>query len=396
VRVKLGGRCYLANNNGKTILIVDDEPAITQLLTILLSSHGYITKVAVTGKQALEYITPNIDLVLLDMFLPDSEGMKICQQIKSNAQTKDIPIIIISGRQNKADKIESLYLGAEDYLCKPFEPEELFARMDVILRRHDVRPNDHHQHEQETITELRRIIDEENVNVCFQPIYFLKPMTLLGLEMLSRPQTKTPMLNPEVFFKAALKYGVYYEVEMIGWRKGIKMAAELFDGRQKLFLNCDPYLVESDKSKTVKQTFDGLGMSCNEIFLEITERSAVIAFDVFYQRIKEYRHDGFKIAVDDLGAGYSSLESIIEIRPEAVKLDKRIVNGVSTDPYKNSIVKLFVAFCRENSIICVAEGIETKQDFDALIDLGVDAGQGYYLCRPTPIIDLQAMHNLGQ
>jgi EAL domain-containing protein (putative c-di-GMP-specific phosphodiesterase class I)/AmiR/NasT family two-component response regulator len=384
----------LAKINGKTILIVDDEPAISQLLTVLLASHGYSTKVAVTGRQALECISPDIDLILLDMLLPDSEGMQICRQLKTNPTTRDIPIIIISGMQNKADKIESLYLGAEDYLSKPFEPEELFARMDVVLRRHHARPQEPGAKEQETISELRRIIDDESVNVCFQPIYFLKPMRLLGLEMLSRPQTGTPMLNPEVFFKAALKYGVYYEVEMIGWRKGIKMAADLFDGRQKLFLNCDPYLVQSDKFLTTKSTFNDLGLSSNDIFLEITERSAVIAFDAFYERIREYRRDGFKIAVDDLGAGYSSLESIIEIRPEAVKLDKHIVNGVSNDPYKNSIVKLFVTFCRENSIICVAEGIETKEDFDALIELGVDAGQGYYLCRPTDIIDLQAMNSL--
>ena len=384
----------MAKINGKTILIVDDEPAISQLLTVLLASHGYSTKVAVTGRQALECISPDIDLILLDMLLPDSEGMQICRQLKTNPTTRDIPIIIISGMQNKADKIESLYLGAEDYLSKPFEPEELFARMDVVLRRHHARPQEPGAKEQETISELRRIIDDESVNVCFQPIYFLKPMRLLGLEMLSRPQTGTPMLNPEVFFKAALKYGVYYEVEMIGWRKGIKMAADLFDGRQKLFLNCDPYLVQSDKFLTTKSTFNDLGLSSNDIFLEITERSAVIAFDAFYERIREYRRDGFKIAVDDLGAGYSSLESIIEIRPEAVKLDKHIVNGVSNDPYKNSIVKLFVTFCRENSIICVAEGIETKEDFDALIELGVDAGQGYYLCRPTDIIDLQAMNSL--
>jgi EAL domain-containing protein (putative c-di-GMP-specific phosphodiesterase class I) len=181
---------------------------------------------------------------------------------------------------------------------------------------------------------------------------------------------------------------------MIGWRKAVKMAADLFDGRQKLFLNCDPYLVESEKFKTVRDMFYGFGMSCDETFLEITERSAVIAFDVFYERIKEYREDGFKIAVDDLGKGYSSLESIIEIRPEAVKLDRHIVNGVSGDSYKRSIVKLFVAFCRENGIICVAEGIETKQDFDVLLDLGVNAGQGFYLCRPMDTMDLSAMHDL--
>ena len=80
-------------------------------------------------------------------------------------------------------------------------------------------------------------------------------MRLLGFEMLSRPQTSGIMASPEIFFKNALKYGVYHEVEMIGWRKAIKKAADIFDGRQKLFLNCDPYLVESDKFKTVKECF---------------------------------------------------------------------------------------------------------------------------------------------
>jgi EAL domain-containing protein (putative c-di-GMP-specific phosphodiesterase class I) len=134
----------------------------------------------------------------------------------------------------------------------------------------------------ETICELKRIIDQKSVKVCYQPIYFLKPMRLMGLEMLSRPQTVTTMANPEIFFRNALKFGVYFEVEMIGWRKAIKMASELFDGRQKLFLNCAPHLVESDKFKTVKEIFSGFGMCCDEIFLEITERSSVQVFDFFY------------------------------------------------------------------------------------------------------------------
>jgi EAL domain-containing protein (putative c-di-GMP-specific phosphodiesterase class I) len=158
-------------------------------------------------------------------------------------------------------------------------------------------------------------------------------------------------------------------------------------------LNCDPYLIEGDRFETVKETFSDFGMSRDEVFLEITERSAVISFDVFYQRLRQYREDGFKIAVDDLGAGYSSLESIIELKPEAIKLDKHIVNGVSSDPYKNSIAKLFITFCRENGIICIAEGIETKEDLDALIELGVDAGQGY-LSFPPKILPL-AISNPG-
>lgn len=381
--------------NGRTVLIVDDEPAISQLLTTLLTSHGYTTRLAVSGRQALERASDNIDLILLDLILPDCAGVEICQKLKSNVQSRDIPIIIISGKQNKSEKIESLYLGAEDYLAKPFEPEELFARMDVVLRRHHMRSDeDSHEQHQETVCELKRIVDQEAIHVRFQPIYFLQPLRLLGLEMLSRPQTTTPMLNPETFFKAALKYGVYYEVEMIGWRKALKIASENFDGKQKLFLNCDPYLVETEEFKTIQEMFAGYGIRSRDVFLEITERSAVIAFDAFYQRLREYRQDGFKIAVDDLGAGYSSLESIIELKPDAIKLDRHIVSGVHNDPYKSSIIKLFVAFCRENSIICIAEGIETKEDFDALIELGVDGGQGYYLFRPTDIAELPAMRAL--
>ena len=101
--------------------------------------------------------------------------------------------------------------------------------------------------------------------------------------------------------------------------------------------------------------FSSYGMPSHEVFLEITERSAVTAYDTFFQRLKEYRHDGFNIAVDDLGSGYSSLETIVEIKPEVVKLDRHIINGLCADPFKKSIVKLIVEFCRENSIICVAE-----------------------------------------
>ncbi len=369
----------MSAHNGKTILIVDDEPSISELLTVLLSSQGYTTKVAASGRQALENITPDIDLVLMDMVLPDVEGLSVCRQIKTQSPHKDIPIIAISGKQNRPDAKESLICGVEDYLHKPFEPEELFAHVEMVLQRHELH----------LAGEFKRIINEESIHVRFQPIYFLKPMKLLGLEMLSRPQTTSPILHPDIFFKAALKFGVYYEVEMIGWRKALKMAAESFDGRQTLFLNCETNLLENRNFNAIKSMFSSIGVSGNDIFLEVTERTAVIAFDEFYKRIHEYRQEGFKIAVDDMGAGYSNLESIVKIGPEAIKLVKNVVKGVSADIYKNSMIKLISGFCRENGIVLIAEGIETKEDYEALLDLGVEAGQGYFLCRPTELSDLK-------
>ncbi len=111
--------------------------------------------------------------------------------------------------------------------------------------------------------------------------------------------------------------------------------------------------------------------------------------------MSKYKDHGFKIAIDDIGAGYASLESIIQTKPEVVKIDRKIVTGLAEDPFKRSIVKLIVAFCRENSIICIAEGIETKIDLEVVIELGVEAGQGYYLHRPIEHIDLHAMRAIA-
>ena len=97
------------------------------------------------------------------------------------------------------------------------------------------------------------------------------------------------------------------------------------------------------------------------------------------------------MAVDDVGGGYASLESIVETRPDVVKIDRHIISDLKRDPFRRSIVKFIVAFCKENHIVSVAEGIETQQDLDTVISLGVDAGQGYFLYKPTTQINLGDM-----
>jgi EAL domain-containing protein (putative c-di-GMP-specific phosphodiesterase class I)/FixJ family two-component response regulator len=373
------------------ILIVDDEPAVAQLLGVLLSAHGYKAEIVDTGKEALARANSNTDLILLDTLLPDCDGFKICHLLKNNSRTKHIPIIVISGRIGNSDRLESFHLGADDYLTKPFEPEELFARVEAVLYRNRIHHRDDPpNHSYEIIHELRQIIDQESIAAYFQPIYFLKPLRLFGLEVLSRPQTNGLLSNPEDLFKAALRFGLYYELEMIVWRKAIEIARRNFD-HEHLFLNCSPYLIESDRFENVKAMFQDFNMGATNVFLELTERSAIGEHQLFFDRLSRYRQYGFKIAIDDVGAGYATLEAIIKTRPEIVKIDRKIVTGLGEDPFKKSIVKLIIAFCRENAIICIAEGIETKEDFQTLVELGVQAGQGYFLYKPTGHIDLKAM-----
>jgi two-component system KDP operon response regulator KdpE len=120
-------------NGAARILLVDDETSIQRSLTPLLRSRGYEVEVAGTGADALQMAAAHPpDLVVLDLGLPDIEGTEVCRRIR---ETAALPIIILSARGNEADKVAALDLGADDYVTKPFGPEELLARIRVWLRR---------------------------------------------------------------------------------------------------------------------------------------------------------------------------------------------------------------------------------------------------------------------
>jgi EAL domain-containing protein (putative c-di-GMP-specific phosphodiesterase class I) len=184
-----------------------------------------------------------------------------------------------------------------------------------------------------------------------------------------------------------LRFGFYQDLEVVSWKKAVA-CAERFLEDKKLFLNCNPYLVEGQEFSIIRSIFEKSQVNVNNVILEITERSAISDFKVFYQYLSRYREYGLKFAVDDVGGGYASLEAIVVTKPEVVKIDRHIVNELGKDSFKRSIVKFIIAFCKENGILSVAEGIERKEDLDALIELGVDAGQGYYLSRPRSAASL--------
>jgi two-component system, OmpR family, KDP operon response regulator KdpE len=115
------------------ILLVDDEVSIQRALAPLLRSRGYEVEIAATGRDALRVAAEHPpDLVVLDLGLPDLEGTEVCRRIRGNSQ---VPIVVLSARGGEADKVSALDLGADDYVTKPFSPEELLARIRAALRR---------------------------------------------------------------------------------------------------------------------------------------------------------------------------------------------------------------------------------------------------------------------
>ena len=118
----------------QTILIVDDEPNIIELARLYLKRDGYNVEGVTNGQDALsKQITLNPDLIILDLMLPDIDGLDVCRQIRAK---NSVPILMLTARKEDVDKIVGLELGADDYLTKPFNPREMVARVKAILRRY--------------------------------------------------------------------------------------------------------------------------------------------------------------------------------------------------------------------------------------------------------------------
>ena len=116
-----------------TILVVDDEKNIVQLARLYLGNEGFKVEEAYDGKQALEKArTVNPDLVVLDVMMPEMDGLSVCKEIR---KTSSVPVIILTARGDDVDKIVGLEIGADDYMTKPFNPRELVARVKAVLRR---------------------------------------------------------------------------------------------------------------------------------------------------------------------------------------------------------------------------------------------------------------------
>jgi CheY-like chemotaxis protein len=118
------------------ILIVDDDPTLLDMVQVFLTDEGYKTSTCNNGTKALERIASGgLDLVILDLKLPDVDGYEICKKVRQDPDTEDLPIIMLTGYTTVEDKIRGIEGGADDYITKPFNLSELKARIEMVLRR---------------------------------------------------------------------------------------------------------------------------------------------------------------------------------------------------------------------------------------------------------------------
>lgn len=237
-----------------------------------------------------------------------------------------------------------------------------------------------------TRLEIHALLQSRDVRVLYQPIVSLGDGAIFGHEALTRGPAGSPLEYPDRLFPAAEREGLSLSLERVCRELALQGYAEA-TSHGRLFLNVNPTILldEAFRGGLTLKLVRQLKLHPSQVVFEITERQAVTDYRVFRQALEHYRHQGFLIAVDDAGAGYSSLQSISELRPDIIKIDMSIVHGIDRSAVKRALFDALAKVAQTIGAKVVAEGIETNAELAAVIRLGGHLGQGYFLGRPGRI-----------
>ena len=233
---------------------------------------------------------------------------------------------------------------------------------------------------------LNSIIEQQNIKVHFQPIVHLQTRQIYGYEGLVRGPVNTVLHSPTRLFEAATWVGRLAELDLLCRRLVIKRFSQMeLPGR--LFINVDPYSMVHEHFREGQTLIyiEQAGLKPNQVIIELTETHMVEDIKMMQQAMTHYREMGFRVALDDLGAGYSGLKLWSEIRPDIVKIDRHFIQGIDEDRTKQQFVSAILNTATVLGCRVITEGVETEKEYATLRKLGVEMVQGYYFSRPVEI-----------
>ncbi|QRY78967.1 EAL and GGDEF domain-containing protein [Pseudomonas sp. PDNC002] len=246
----------------------------------------------------------------------------------------------------------------------------------------------------EQLSALDQILAHGDLHCLFQPILSLSERRLVGYEALTRGPSNGPLHSPLTLFSIARSSGRLSQLELLCRRKACARFRDLkLEG--KLFLNVSPesLLEPTHQPGRTLQLLQTFGISPNDVVIELTEQTPIEDYTLLDTALHHYRAMGFSIALDDLGAGYSSLRLWSELRPDYVKIDRHFIEGIHLDAVKREFVGSILKMAHASRAQVIAEGIEIPEELAVLSEMGVDLVQGYLLGRPneTPPRDARAL-----
>jgi len=255
----------------------------------------------------------------------------------------------------------------------------------ILLAREDAALNAKVEHRRRRQRIVQMILTED-VTAGYQPILDLHSDELLGFEALIRGPEKSPLHDPSEIFKNAGDFDLTFELDCLCRRT----ALQELNGRElgvKLFLNCLPTAIKDPafQGDALRRRLDELHLHPKDVVLEISEKETISNFSLFREIRDHYSGVGFQIAVDDVGVGYSSLESVVELAPNYIKVDIALIRGLDSDRPRQEMLRTLNDLAHKLGAEIIAEGIERQEELDALRNIGIRFGQGFLLGRPGPL-----------
>jgi len=367
------------------VLVVDDELELLAICSEVLQEAGYEALSASSAQSALDRLHGGaFDVVVSDIRMPGLGGIDLLRAVRR--LDPDLPVVLVTGSPTIETAIQALEHGAIQYLTKPVSAVTLVAavsralrlRRMALLKRQALeylRPGLASEDHGALNASLSRALAA--AWMAYQPIIRSADRRLFGYEALFR--TDDPELpNPLKVFEAAERLRRVLEAGRVVRERTAATISHL-EPHASLFVNLHP-LELADEALVSPE--GPLSAVAPRVVLEITERASLEAIPDARAHIQLLREMGYRIAVDDLGAGYAGLSSLATLEPDVVKLDISLVRDVHAEPVKRKLIGSITSVCHDLGIQVLAEGIEVAAERDALVDLGVDLLQGFLLARP--------------
>ncbi|MEI9948854.1 MAG: EAL domain-containing protein [Pseudomonadota bacterium] len=372
------------------VLLVDDDPKILSMLERALASESMRVTTVSTGADALSLLgKEGFDAVVSDIQMPGISGLKLLRAVRE--YDLDLPIVLMTGQPHLNGAASAVEYGAFQYLIKPVSIDRLrailaravgFGRI-LRLKRQcatEYGSGSFYVGDRAAIeAKLDRAL--QSLWMAYQPIVGVDGATFAHEAFLRSDEAMLP--HPGAVLKAAERLR---RIPDVGRAVRDRVAADVNgegDDAALIFVNLhaedllDPLLYLPSAA---------LSRIASRVVLELTDRAPVDDIKDVAVRISRLRELGFRIAIDDLGAGQAGLASLSQLEPEFVKLDISLIRDVHRDPTKRRIISSMVQLCHTMGKTIIAEGVEREEERAVLVEAGCDLLQGFLFGRPGPFL----------
>jgi EAL domain-containing protein (putative c-di-GMP-specific phosphodiesterase class I) len=366
------------------VLLVDDDPDQRRAQTDALQQQGYWVLGASDGSEALALLTREaFDCVVSGLSRPELDAVRLLRAIREHGL--DVPVIVETACPSVESAAQAVEWSAFRYLIKPVQLDHLLELVGLATEASRAA-----RLRQAAYAYLERIGFPSGVEagefeaalsqiwMAFQPIVQWPERRVVGYEALVRSRSPT-FAHPHTLLEAADHLGRLHDLGQ-SIRNAVAEVARTAAGELAFFVN-----VQAQDLLDTGLYCAGCPLSAvaQRVVLEITERASLEHIDGLSGRIEKLRGLGYRIAVDDLGAGYAGLSSFAQLKPDVIKLDMTLIRNIHADSTRRSVVESLARLCRELGVTLVAEGVESEPERDALVDTGCELFQGFLFGRPA-------------